>query len=116
MQTYRRSAVFMDTLVSVQAVSDQPETFFDERADAAFGWFRQIEQTCSRFDPASELSQLTARAGDAVPVSPLLYEAVRFALAVAAASDGAFDPTIGHTLARRGFNRHYITGQRVDVP
>ncbi len=116
MQTYRRSAVFMDTLVSVQAVSALSEAHFDARADAAFGWFQQIEEVCSRFDPESELSQLTARAGDAVPVSPLLYEAVRFALAVAAASDGAFDPTIGHTLARRGFNRHYLTGQTIESP
>jgi FAD:protein FMN transferase len=116
MQTYRRSAIFMDTLVSVQALSDAPESFFDERADAAFGWFRHVEQICSRFDPASELSRLTLRIGEAVPVSPLLYEAVRFALAVARESDGAFDPTLGHTLARRGFNRHYITGQVVHAP
>jgi thiamine biosynthesis lipoprotein len=116
MQTFRRSAVFMDTLVTVQAGSDAPESFFDERAEAAFGWFRHVEQVCSRFDPASELSMLTARVGEAVPVSPLLAEAVRFALAVARESDGAFDPTLGYALARRGFNRHYITGDMRDAP
>jgi thiamine biosynthesis lipoprotein len=116
MRTYRRSAVFMDTLVTVQAITDQPETRFDERAAAAFGWFQHIEQVCSRFDAASELSRLSACVGEAVPVSPLLYEAVRFALEVARLSDGAFDPTLGHTLARRGFNRHYITGQVMDAP
>ncbi len=116
-RTYRRSAVFMDTLVTVQAIADQPEARrFDERADAAFGWFREIERVCSRFDPASELSQLSARIGEPVPVGPLLYEAVRFALEVARASGGAFDPTIGHALARRGFNRHYLTGEMIDVP
>ncbi|MGI8689359.1 MAG: FAD:protein FMN transferase [Thermomicrobiales bacterium] len=115
-RTYRRSAVFMDTLVTVQVASDQPEAQFDARADAAFAWFQRIEQACSRFDPESELSRLCARVGESVPVSPLLYEAVRFALAVARLSDGAFDPTVGHTLARRGFNRHYITGQTVDSP
>lgn len=116
MRTYRRAAVFMDTLVSVQAIADQPETVFIERADAAFGWFQHIEQVCSRFDPASELSRLSTHVGEPVPVSPLLYEAVRFALEVARLSDGAFDPTVGHTLARHGFNRHYITGQVTDVP
>ncbi len=115
-QTYRRSAIFMDTLVSVQAISDQPEALFDERAVSAFGWFQHVEQICSRFDPESELSRLCARTGEPVSVSPLLYEAVRFALEVARLSDGAFDPTLGHTLARRGFNRHYITGQTVDTP
>jgi FAD:protein FMN transferase len=116
MRTYRRSAVFMDTLVTVQAMSDQPEAQFDARADAAFGWFWEIERVCSRFDQESELSQLSARVGVPAPVSPLLYEAVRFALEVARASDGAFDPTVGHALARRGFNRHYLTGQAMDVP
>ena len=116
LRTYRRSAVFMDTLVTVQAASDQPEAHFDARAEAAFAWFQRIERACSRFDPESELSRLCARVGDPAPVSPLLYEAVRFALAVARLSGGAFDPTVGHTLARRGFNRHYITGQTVNSP
>ncbi len=116
MRTYRQSAVFMDTLVSVQAGSDLPEAFFDERAAAAFTWFQRVEQVCSRFDPDSELSRLCARVGEPVPVSPLLFEAVRFAVAVADLSDGAFDPTIGRTQARRGFNRHYITGQIIDTP
>ncbi|MCA1723750.1 MAG: FAD:protein FMN transferase [Thermomicrobia bacterium] len=114
--TYRRSAVFMDTVVSVQAATDQPEAVFDARATAAFQWFQEIERVCSRFDPASELSRLGERIGEAVSVSPLLSEAVRFALAVARLSDGAFDPTLGHTLARRSFNRHYRTGQVVDAP
>jgi len=115
-RTYRQSAAFMDTLVTVQVASDQSEAYFDARAAAAFAWFQRIEQACSRFDPESELSRLCARVGEPVPVSPLLYEAVRFALEVARLSDGAFDPTVGHKLARRGFNRHYITGQTVDVP
>jgi len=116
MRTYRRSAVFMDTLVSVQAITDQSEAIFDERATAAFAWFRRVERACSRFDPDSELSQLCRHVGEPVPVSPLLFEAVRFAVSIADVSDGAFDPTIGRTLARHGFNRHYLTGQIVDVP
>ncbi len=115
-RTYCQSAVFMNTLVTVQVASDQSEAYFDARAAAAFAWFQRIEQACSRFDLESELSRLCARVGEPVPVSPVLYEAVRFALAVARLSEGAFDPTVGHTLARRGFNRHYITGRTVDVP
>ncbi len=114
-QAYRRSAVFMDTLVSVQAVSDRPEARFDERATAAFAWFQRVERACSRFDPDSELSRLCARVGEPVSVSPLLFEAVRFAVAVAGLSAGTFDPTIGQTLARRGFNRHYLTGQTMET-
>ena len=106
----------MDTLVSVQAIADESEAFFDERATAAFGWFARVERVCSRFDPDSELSRLCARVGEPVPVSPLLFEAVCFAVAVANLSDGTFDPTIGRTLARRGFNRHYLTGQAMEIP
>ncbi len=115
LHTYRRSAVFMDTLVSMQARSDQPEAHFDERAGCAFAWFQRIEQVCSRFDSESELSRLCARVGEPVPVSPLLFEAVRFAVAVAGLSDGAFDPTIGQTLVRRGFNRHYLSGKTTET-
>ncbi len=75
-----------------------------------FAQFGAVEASCSRFDPQSELRALTARVGERVPVSPLLFEATRFARAVAAASGGAFDPTVGYALERRGFNRNYRTG------
>jgi thiamine biosynthesis lipoprotein len=57
--------------------------------------------------------QLTTEIGVPVPVSALLYEAVQFAVAVAEESQGAFDPTIGHPMEARGFNREYRTGQMV---
>jgi thiamine biosynthesis lipoprotein len=43
----------------------------------------------------------------------MLYEAVRFALMVAEESGGAFDPTVGHQMAARGFNREHRTGEVV---
>jgi thiamine biosynthesis lipoprotein len=55
--------------------------------------------------------RLAGRVGVPTPVSAILYEAIAFALAVARASGGAFDPTVGHALERRGFNRHYRTGE-----
>ena len=114
--THARSAIFMDTLVTATVVSDLPEGAVGEQIERAFGWFAHVEQTCSRFDPASELSRLTAHVGEPAPVSPLLFEAIRFALAVAGLSRGAFDPTIGHALTRRGFDRNYRTGQTLGAP
>ena len=35
---------------------------------------------------------------------------------MAEASAGAFDPTIGHLLERRGFDRHYRTGMTIATP
>jgi thiamine biosynthesis lipoprotein len=81
--------------------------------DRAFAWFREIEGVCTRFDAASELRRATERAGVAVPVSAILFEAVRFALLVAERSGGAFDPTVGRRMEARGFNREYRSGRVV---
>jgi len=79
--------------------------------DRAFRWFDEVEAICSRFDPASELRQLSERAvGRPVEVSHLLYAALEFALAVAEESEGAFDPTVGHELEARGFAHNYRNG------
>jgi thiamine biosynthesis lipoprotein len=105
----------MGTVVTIQVVGHgENESRRTERADAvarATAWFLEIEKCCSRFDPSSELRRLTESAGTPVPVSAMLYEAVRFALAVAEASDGAFDPTVGQRMEARGFDRHYQTGE-----
>ena len=41
---------------------------------------------------------------------------VQFALAVAEESGGAFDPTVGHAMETRGFNRNYRTGEGIRTP
>lgn len=110
--TVTRSTILMDTHVSV-AVQDDGREDWDAAIDRGLAWFRQIEERCSRFDPESEVMRLVARVGTPVEASPLLFEAVRFALDVARASGGAFDPTVGAALERRGFNQNYRTGARV---
>ena len=96
----------MGTVVTIHVLAGGA----DAAIDRAFDWFRHIEACCSRFDPDSELMQLAAQPGVPVPASPVLFEAVRFALAVADATDGAFDPTVGASMEQRGFNRQYSTG------
>lgn len=104
----------MDTLVTIQAV--RPGA--DSAIERALGWFYQIEECCSRFDSRSELMQLTRQIGVPVPVSGILFECVQFALKVAEDARGAFDPTIGHRMEQRGFNREYRTGAtiRTEIP
>jgi len=87
----------------------------EENVERAFGWFHRIEECCTRFESQSEVMRLTAQVGVAVPVSSILYEAVRFALAVAEESGGAFDPTVGFAMETRGFNREYRTGRTVQT-
>jgi FAD:protein FMN transferase len=102
----------MNTVVTLCIVRPEapPEAF-----DRALDWFREVESRCSRFDPASEMMRLCARPGEAVEVSPLLFEAVRFACLVAEESGGAFDPTQGGRMAELGFNRHHVTGESISA-
>jgi thiamine biosynthesis lipoprotein len=101
----------MGTLVTIHVVRADAEA--DKAIDRAFGWFHEIEARCTRFIPNSELMQLTARTGVPVPASPILYQAVQFALMAAEESGGAFDPTVGHRMEARGFNREHRTGEIV---
>jgi thiamine biosynthesis lipoprotein len=101
----------MGTLVTIHVVRGGADV--DAGIRRAFGWFREIEERCTRFSQASELMQLSARAGVPVAASAILFEAVRFGLMVAEQTGGAFDPTVGHRMAARGFNQEHRTGEIV---
>jgi thiamine biosynthesis lipoprotein len=118
-EVFTHTIVAMGTIVTIQvagSAADLQQTVHrEETIERAFGWFRHIEDCCTRFNPQSECMRLTTRIGESVPVSPVLYEAVAFALAVAKESGGAFDPTVGGTMQERGFNREYSTGHIVQM-
>ena len=107
-----RTDIFMGTTVTIEVVRGDQSA--DEAIARAFEWFRHIEATCTRFDEHSEVMQLTRHVGVPVEASPVLYEAVQFALHVADDSGGAFDPTVGHRMASHGFNREHRTGSVAD--
>jgi thiamine biosynthesis lipoprotein len=102
----------MGTVATVEVIVDAPEDVVRPALRRALGWFATVEAAASRFDPTSELRRLVERVGQDVPVSPLLFEAIRFALALAELTDGAFDPTVGRALQDLGFDAHHATGQR----
>ncbi|MEP7000390.1 MAG: FAD:protein FMN transferase [bacterium] len=110
---YVRSTALMGTVVSMQVIghcaTDTERVARDAAVDRAFEWCREIEACCSRFDPTSEVSRLLHHVGEAVPASPMLFGALRFALALAQETGGAFDPTIGHLMEARGDNIAYRT-------
>jgi thiamine biosynthesis lipoprotein len=99
-----RSTVAMDTVVTATVVSARAEVEVEQALERALAWFGVVERACSRFDPGSELVRLCRRPGVAVPVGPLLFEALGLALQVAEASGGAFDPTIGAALRESRVN------------
>ena len=109
---YTRSVALMGTVVTIRIVGGV-DSAVQQSVERAFDWFRQIEEICTRFDPQSEVMRLAAQPGVAVPVSTVLFEAVRFALAVAGESRGAFDPTVGRAMEQRGFNEEYKTRRAV---
>src|SRR5438045_3291326 len=53
-----RTVVVMDTFVTIKVIGhDETPQEIQHRTTAverAFGWFREIEARCTRFDPASE--------------------------------------------------------------
>ncbi len=101
-----RSEAVMGTIVTIHVVRRGSE----DSIERAFGWFREIEARCTRFDANSELMQLCSQIGTASPVSTILFEALRFALLMAEETGGAFDPTVGGAMTRRGFDREHRTG------
>jgi thiamine biosynthesis lipoprotein len=113
---HRLSAAVMGTVVSIdvvtQADDDETRAVLQAYLDSAMEWFYSVEASCTRFDPSSELMQLTNTVGTPTRVSPLVFEAVRFALTVADESAGAFDPTVGHVMSRRGFDREHRSGRQ----
>jgi FAD:protein FMN transferase len=111
---YRCTLAVMGTVVSVEVLghgtSQRARRERKRAVDRAVAWFTHVESVCSRFEARSELRQLSVRIGDAVPVSALLFEAVHFAVAVAEATNGAFDPTVGTRLESRGYDREHRSG------
>ena len=111
---YITTLAMMGTTVSIQIVGHAGSA--RARRDRARGteraieWFRHVESVCTRFEATSELRLLSTQVGVPVPVSDTLFEALRFALAVAEESDGAFDPTVGARMEARGFDREYRSG------
>lgn len=104
----------MGTLVQVQVVTDRTQSEVQPALNRALAAIRRVETICSRFDPTSELMQLSRTAGSPVAVSDTLFEALRFAREVAEFTDGRFDPTIGRAMEKAGFDRHYLTAETVD--
>src|SRR3981081_1699973 len=103
----------MDTLVNVAIVSELSRSDVEPAIQRALAWFDAVERVCTRFDPTSEGMQPLRRVGRRGQVSPLLFEAVAFAMDLAEQTDGAFDPAIGATLEDLGFATNYRTGDTV---
>jgi thiamine biosynthesis lipoprotein ApbE len=71
-----------------------------------------IDRTCSRFRVDSEITRLQARAGAWMPISAMLFTALRAALRGADVSGGAVDPTVGTAVKTIGYVGDFATVAR----
>jgi FAD:protein FMN transferase len=74
-----------------------------------------LEARLTRFDGASELSVLNADPRETVPASRTLRDAVRSALAGAAATRGLVDPTLLGAVVRAGYARTLVGHPRASL-
>ena len=74
-----------------------------------------LEARLTRFDSASELSVLNADPRETVPASRTLRDAVRSAIAGAAATDGLVDPTLLGAVVRAGYDRSLVGHPRANL-
>jgi hypothetical protein len=107
-----RTIVVMGTIVTIQVAgseADSQQTIHrEEIIERAFGWFRHVEDCCTRFNPQSESMRLTTRIGESVR-SVLLYEAV--ALRWQWRRERRRVRSNCRISCRARFNREYITGR-----
>ncbi len=78
--------------------------------------FAEGEKALSRFQPQSELSQLNGRTGQWVTVSPLLWDVLTEALALAELTDGLYDPALLGALEAAGYVASFETLAQGDQP
>jgi thiamine biosynthesis lipoprotein len=95
----------------VQLVVTAPDRISEAR-DLLAADLAELDRTCSRFRPDSEVSQLGHAPGGpsgliTATVSPLLAEAVAVALRAASLTDGDVDPTVGGALSALGYDRDF---------
>lgn len=102
-RTERLDTPAMGTTLSVYG----PCEGFAAGADAVVETFSVEEQRFSRFRPDSELSLVNARAGSWVSLSPGFESLLRSCLEHAAATGGAFDPTVLGAVEAAGYDRDF---------
>ena len=100
--------------ITFRAMGCQMQALLDEDTPQAAatlaqvpGWFEGWEQTLSRFRAGSELSRLNDLRGQAVPVSPVLWEVVDLAFDADRESGGLVTPTQLAALEAAGYDRSF---------
>lgn len=99
--------------ISLVGVSSQKA---DEALEKAENIFHEYDLRFSRFKPESELMGLNTSNGAWHKVSIDLFQVIKKCVALAAETDGVFDPSVGGVLASYGYGLPENFTQRVPSP
>lgn len=104
MTTLRLARHAMNTRFEL-VLSGGSEASLRAAGEEALDEIQRLEDRLSLFRPTSEIARLNRHAADGpVKVSPPVFALLRQAQQLAAATDGAFDPTIGPLMRAWGFH------------
>lgn len=95
----------MASRISVRFVSDAEPVEAERRLAEALEVFHDVDTTCTRFDPTSDLMRANAQGNEWVPVSAYCFDAIREAYAAYRRTFGRFDPRVLADLVRLGYDR-----------
>ncbi len=103
-QIYRKTMILMDTLITINVVSDSSDKA-SKAMDRAFDEIGKLDKLLNFFSSSSELSMINRNAGiSAVKVSPETLEVIEDAIFVSEKTGGAFDSTIGPEISLWDFH------------
>ncbi len=109
------SGPIMGTRYSVKVVDVPPDTDVEGLAGEVLATLERINAAMSTYLPESELSRFnTGRSDDWFAVSSETAHVVQAALDLSAATDGAFDPTVGPLVDLWGFGPTLTAGALPD--
>jgi thiamine biosynthesis lipoprotein len=95
----------MASRITVRLVSDGARGASERLLTEALQVFHEVDRTCTRFDPGSDLMRANATGDDWVAVSPYCFDAIVEAYAAYRRTFGRFDPRVLGDLVRLGYDR-----------
>jgi thiamine biosynthesis lipoprotein len=102
--------------ITFKAMGTGVEAWCPDEASAAGlrDWFEEVEATCSRFRPDSELTRINNSPGGEMVVSELFAEALRAADRARTLTDGLVDVGVGAAVTGWGYDRTFELVRDID--
>lgn len=108
MNTIIKQKNFMNTTITFKIVQNDESTVeILDAIEAGFGEFDRIVKTYTRFAETSELSNLNRQPERWINISEEFCYLIKYMLAMAKATNGAFDPTVIDFLEVYGYDKNY---------